>query len=104
MDKLHSYQGWGGRFHEWRDNIRSNYSNWKEEHEGEGLVDLTKNYVSKISVNNPTTDGNDYSHVYRLVLCFFNKLPAFSLHLVQLTYDRLDSLLIYCNDRITKNI
>lgn len=35
---------------------------------------------------------------------FFNELPAFSLHLVQLTYDRLDSLLIYCNDRITEKI
>lgn len=66
MEKLHSYQGWSGRIHGIRDEIKSKVSNWKEEHEGENIVDLTKNYARKISTGRQD-NSNDFSHIYRLV-------------------------------------
>lgn len=64
MDKLHSYQGFSGRFHEWRDDIRAKFSNWREDHEGESLVDLTKSYSGK-AASGGGNDKEDYSHIYR---------------------------------------
>lgn len=68
MEKLHSYQGWSGRIHGIRDEIKSKVSNWKEEHEGENIVDLTKNYARKISTGRGDNRSDDFSHIYRLVL------------------------------------
>ncbi|CRK90613.1 CLUMA_CG004315, isoform A [Clunio marinus] len=67
MDKLHSYQGFSGRFHEWRDDLKAKFANWREDHEGESLVDLTKNYASRGSANVQGSSENkdDYSHIYR---------------------------------------
>lgn len=62
MEKLHSYQGWSGRVHEVRDDIKAKITNWKESHAGENIVDLTKNYAGKSE-----TRSDDYSHIYRLV-------------------------------------
>ena len=67
MDKLHSYQGFSGRFHEWRDDLRAKFANWRENHEGESLVDLTKSYAGK-SAAPGSGDKEDYSHIYRSVI------------------------------------
>jgi solute carrier family 45 protein 1/2/4 len=64
MDKLHSYQGWTGRFHEWRDNTRRRYTNWREENGDQNLVEMAKSYARKMSTVETKTDG-DYSHIYR---------------------------------------
>lgn len=60
MDKLHSYQGWSGRLHEWRDNFRE----WREEHRGASLVDLPKN-ISSAKNQHQNGGQEDYSHIYR---------------------------------------
>lgn len=68
MEKLHEYQGISGRVHEIRDNLRSKFSSWRESHEGDNIVDLTKNYARKISTGRRECDrDDDYSHIYRLV-------------------------------------
>jgi solute carrier family 45 protein 1/2/4 len=66
MEKLHSYQGWSGRVHEVRDGIKSKISTWKESHEGENIVDMTKNYARKISTGKSDKGRDDFSHIYRL--------------------------------------
>ena len=72
MDKLHSYQGFSGRFHEWRDDLKAKFANWREDHEGESLVDLAKNTSRKSE-----TGGGDYSHIYRSVKLLLSfKLPS----------------------------
>ena len=67
MEKLHNYQGWSGRLHTLRDDIHSKISTWRESHENDNIVDLTKNYARKISTGRCEENGkdNDYSHVYR---------------------------------------
>lgn len=67
MDKLHSYQGFSGRLHEWRDDIKAKFANWREDHEGESLVDLTKSVTRNISAGG-NGDKEDYSHIYRSVM------------------------------------
>lgn len=67
MDKLHSYQGFSGRLHEWRDDIRARFANWRENHEGESLVDITKSFTSKSA--SAGGDKEDYSHIYRSGIC-----------------------------------
>lgn len=64
MDKLHSYQGFSGRLHEWRDNIKTKFASWREDHEGESLVDLTKS-VTRNASGGGSGDKEDYSHIYR---------------------------------------
>lgn len=63
MDKLHSYQGFSGRLHEWRDDIKAKIATFREGHEGESLVDMTKSIARK----SPGGQGDkeDYSHIYR---------------------------------------
>ena len=61
MEKLQSYQGWSGRVHEIRDDIRSKISSWKESHEGENFVDLSKNFARKISTGKSDKNQNDFS-------------------------------------------
>lgn len=63
MEKLHEYQGWSGRFHEWRDNIRNKFTSFREEHP-EGLVELAKTSASNQMKGNANA-AQDYSHVYR---------------------------------------
>lgn len=65
MEKLHSYQGFSGRFHEWRDDLKAKYANWREDHEGENLVDLTKSLARNSAQGGD--DKEDYSHIYRSV-------------------------------------
>lgn len=61
MEKLHSYQGWGGRVHEWRDQIRERYANWREQHP-ETVIELIKKGAR------PSQSGDEYSHIYRSIL------------------------------------
>lgn len=66
MEKLHSYQGWSGRVHEIRDDIKSKIATWKESHEGENIVDLTKNYAKNKATGRSDKGRDDFSHIYRL--------------------------------------
>lgn len=74
MEKLHSYQGWGGRFHEWRDDIRVRYANWREENP-ETVIELVK----KVAIERATagSDPDDFSHIYKYIFIsfgyFYNK-------------------------------
>lgn len=73
MEKLHSYQGFSGRFNEWRDDLKAKFANWREDHEGESLVDLAKSSGRK-PANSETGGGGDkedYSHIYRSVMRHF---------------------------------
>lgn len=66
MEKLHEYQGWTGRFHEWRDGVRQKFGNWKEENRDQNFVDIAKDYARKLSTAEGKNDtDNDYSHIYR---------------------------------------
>lgn len=65
MDKLHSYQGFSGRLHEWRDDLKAKIATFRENHEGENLVDLTKSIGRKTSTQGAQGDKEDYSHIYR---------------------------------------
>lgn len=69
MEKLHSYQGWIGRFHEWRQSVGERFTNWRQENP-ETVIELLKKQVA-----NRTTEREnaDYSHVYRSLsyLIFF---------------------------------
>lgn len=76
MEKLHSYQGWSGRIHEMRDDIRTKISTWRESHEGDNIVDLTKNYARKISTGrHESGKDDDFSHIYRSVLWVYPPTP-----------------------------
>ncbi|XP_031631214.1 proton-associated sugar transporter A [Contarinia nasturtii] len=62
MEKLHSYQGWIGRFHEWRESFRERFSNWRQENP-ETIIELVK---KKVYDESSTSHGHaDYSHLYR---------------------------------------
>lgn len=64
MEKLHSYQGWGGRIHEWRDDIKVRYENWRETHP-ETLIELVKKTARQQATEN--SDPDDFSHIYRYI-------------------------------------
>lgn len=64
MEKLHEYQGWTGRFHEWRDGIREKYTNWRNENPG-NVIELIKKATADAVRSDD--DQNDYSHIYRFV-------------------------------------
>lgn len=66
MEKLHGYQGFSGRLHEWRDDLKAKFANWRENHEGESLVDLAKNSGRNASASD--SGDKDYSHIYRSVM------------------------------------
>lgn len=72
MEKLHSYQGWGGRLHEWRDDIKVRYANWREEHP-ETLIELVKK-TAREQVVASANDPNDYSHIYRYLILIVNHI------------------------------
>jgi solute carrier family 45, member 1/2/4 len=68
-EKLHDYQGWGGRLHEVRDNVKNKYSTWREANPESG-VELLKKKARELTVPaNERTDlagaTGDYSHLYR---------------------------------------
>lgn len=66
MEKLHSYQGWGGRLHEWRDAIRQRFGSWREDHAETSLMEMVKrNMRDQTAANADQTNSNDYSHIYR---------------------------------------
>lgn len=67
MEKLHSYQGWTGRFHEWRDSLREWYGNCKDKPIKDTLIELVKNGIRADDAENGSPATQDYSHVYRLV-------------------------------------
>lgn len=69
MEKLHSYQGWTGRFHEWRDGLRERFANYKETSITETLIELVKNGIRADDPENRSANNEDYSHIYRLVGC-----------------------------------
>lgn len=60
MEKLHSYQGLIGRFHEWRDQLRERYNSWRES--PETAIELIKKSIHNEDSKN---DDADYSHIYR---------------------------------------
>lgn len=60
MDKLHSYVGWIGRIHEFRDQIRERYNQAKEENP-ESAIGLIKRLIQGDKENGDV----DYSHIHR---------------------------------------
>lgn len=67
MEKLHEYQGWQGRFNEWRDGLREKFSTWRDEHPGT-MIELVKKKAADAVRSD--SDPQDYSHIYR----FLNKI------------------------------
>uniref|UniRef100_A0A336M410 CSON011274 protein n=1 Tax=Culicoides sonorensis TaxID=179676 RepID=A0A336M410_CULSO len=77
VDKLHEYQGFAGRFHEWRDNVKAQYTTWREENRQQSLLQLLINKVTPSPGGglNPDentncnglsdSNANDYSNIYR---------------------------------------
>lgn len=63
MEKLHEYQGFTGRLHQWRDNVKETFSNLRE-HNTTNIVDLAKTTASDQLKGNASAD-QDYSHIYR---------------------------------------
>lgn len=61
MDKLHSYIGWIGRIHEFRDQIHERYKQAKEENP-DNVIGLIKKLVQGDKENE---DDADYSHIHR---------------------------------------
>lgn len=65
MEKLHSYQGWGGRMHEWRDDLRARYANWRESNP-ETVIELVKKKAREgVAATAAENDPDDFSHLYR---------------------------------------
>lgn len=70
MEKLHSYQGWSGRYHEWRENLRVRYANWREEHP-ETFFELVKKvardqgHPSAGQRDPPDEKDDEFSHINR---------------------------------------
>jgi hypothetical protein len=74
VDKLHSYEGFLGRLHAWREGARTQWCAWKEEHCGrfkEGSGVLFQLFRKKPVRSDPQQDSAlgrdvaDYSHVFR---------------------------------------
>lgn len=76
MEKLHSYQGFAGRCHGLRDEIRDKYLIWRENNPN-GVVGFVKNSLCGLSESGRENDlgehefgenaggGRDFSHIYR---------------------------------------
>ncbi|KAH8379371.1 hypothetical protein KR009_004449 [Drosophila setifemur] len=63
MEKLHDYQGATGRLHQWRDNLKEMYTNFKED-SSTNFVERSKNAVlSQLKGNE--SNSKDYSHIFR---------------------------------------
>lgn len=64
MEKLHEYQGWQGRIHQWRDEFREKISNWREQHPGTILESIKSSLANTVRSDR---DPNDFAYLYRLV-------------------------------------
>lgn len=66
VDKLHEYQGPLGQLHTIRDNLKSNFTTWKENN-----TDIKKNITDKFLKRNsipPTKDDIEdfnFNHIFR---------------------------------------
>lgn len=74
MEKLRSYQGWIGQFHEWRESFRERVTNWRQENP-ETVIELLKKQVRSKSA---AQDRSDFSHIYRKVWLHYSLLLAFN--------------------------
>ncbi|XP_055385034.1 proton-associated sugar transporter A [Condylostylus longicornis] len=63
MEKLHDYQGWQGRLHEFRDNAKERFASFREQHP-ENLAEAAKNAALGTLKGNASAD-QDFSHIYR---------------------------------------
>ncbi|XP_073848524.1 loss of visual transmission [Musca autumnalis] len=63
MEKLHEYQGFTGRLHEWRDNIKEKITGLRDQNPG-NIVELAKNTANDQLKGNANAN-QDYSHIYR---------------------------------------
>lgn len=79
MEKLRSYQGWIGQFHEWRESFRERLTNWRQENP-ETVIELLKKQVRSKSA---THDSSDFSHIYRKVM----QLLSLFLLFIQFVYE-----------------
>lgn len=74
MDKLHDYQGWTGRFHEFKEGLRAKHAAWREQRTG-GFTQYIRDSIrapnprqDNIDTNAPWGESNvDFSHIYRYV-------------------------------------
>ncbi|XP_035778314.1 proton-associated sugar transporter A-like [Anopheles albimanus] len=84
MEKLHEYQGWSGRWHEWRTGVRQRCETWREQHPA-GLRQYLLDSLSLASAGRRTENAGagagggggggggggwnentvDFSHIYR---------------------------------------
>lgn len=71
MDKLHDYQGWTGRFHEFKEGLRAKRDAWREQRSG-GFVQCLRDSIKpsnqrqdNIDSNAPWGESVDFSHIYR---------------------------------------
>lgn len=72
MDKLHEYQGWTGRFHEFKEGLRTKHAAWREQRPG-GFTQYIRDRIIPpnqrqdiIDPNAPWGESNvDFSHIYR---------------------------------------
>lgn len=75
-EKLHEYQGWGGRLHEWKDDVKTKYSDWRESNQQQNVVELLLRKAAPTPADgmDPSAQSGggglgqkDYSHIYRSV-------------------------------------
>lgn len=64
-EKLHDYQGFAGRLHQWRDNIKEHISNYRDQNPS-NIVELAKSTAVDQLKGNASAD-QDYSHIYRFI-------------------------------------
>ncbi|XP_062552076.1 proton-associated sugar transporter A [Armigeres subalbatus] len=72
MDKLHDYQGWTGRFHEFKDGLRAKRDAWREQGSG-GFTQYLRDSIRQSNQRQDNIDTNtswgetgvDFSHIYR---------------------------------------
>ncbi|XP_058063537.1 proton-associated sugar transporter A [Anopheles bellator] len=77
MEKLEEYQGWAGRWHQWRDGTRERYNGWRERHPrgiGQYVLDTFSLGPSNAAAGDTVGGGSrgewnentvDFSHIYR---------------------------------------
>jgi hypothetical protein len=75
VEKLHNYQGFLGRLHAWREDVREKWCAWREEHSGyqEGhdsgfplRLFCKKSRRAEPQLESPVGhDALKYSHIYR---------------------------------------
>lgn len=63
-DKLYEYQGFVGRLHEIRDNLRDRFNTCKENHP-DGFLKSCKDKLFSTERQGGRKEDEDYSHIYR---------------------------------------